>query len=83
MKRYRPKLLQESGLSKLHTLVDDPSISRRIKIKIQKILRLCRTRKYSTKSLKTSRKYKRKAKLDLVSELIALMQKKDESFIPL
>ena len=75
-------LLQESGLSKLHALLDDPSISRRIKIKIQKIIRLCKTRKYCTKSLKTLRKYKRKAKRDLVSELIALMLKNDESFIP-
>ena len=75
-------LLQESGLSKLHALMDDPSISRRIKIQIQKILRLCKTKKNSTKSLKTFRRCKRKAKRDLLSELIALMLKNDESFIP-
>ena len=75
-------LLHESGLSKLHALVDDPSISKRIKIQIKKILRLCKTSKYSTKSLKTLRKYKRKTKRDLLSESSVLMPKQDGGSIP-
>ena len=83
VKRYRPMLLQEGRLSKLRALLDDPTFSRRTKIQIKKIIRLCKTIKYSTKSSKTSRKSKRKVKPDLHSELIAQILSQDGRFIPI
>ena len=78
MKQYRPLLLQKSGLSKLHTLLDDASISRRIKIQIQKITNLFKV----SKSLKTSRKLKQKTKRYLQKKPVFGKLNRDRSFTP-
>ena len=83
MKQYRPLLLQESGLSKLHTLLGDASISKRIKIQIKKITNLCKVSKYSAKSSETSQKLKQKTKRDLQKEPVAGIVSLDGSFVPL